>query len=173
EAAVVHERHIACRVHATGHRAFDLAASDTLRELDRCREARSTRALHVVCGGMRIESCPLGSLTRQVPVPGVLDDCARSHFAERLALEAELGDERGERRSEHVLVACVDVRRVAAGKRNACAAENGDGANDFSHDVLLRGPSSALQRKRAGYIISAQSASTLAGWLPRPAQSKV
>jgi hypothetical protein len=81
----------------------------------------------VMPGCQRRQSGGQRGLAAEVPVAGMLDHRAHRDFAQLLAVQAELLDQRAEGADRHAEVADVRVGGVLAAERNTDAAEHGDG----------------------------------------------
>jgi len=73
----------------------------------------------------------------------VLDHRAHRHFAELLAVQAELLDQRAQRAHRHAEVADIGIRRVLPAERDADTAKDGDGT------TVLHGLTSMRPQRRA------------------------
>ena len=91
----------------------------------------------VMPGRQRRQAGGQRGLAAEVPVAGVLDHRAHRDFAQLLAVQAELLDQRAQRAHRHAEVADVRVGRVLAAERNADAAEHGDGTG-WTHRYTSR-----------------------------------
>src|SRR5581483_1321804 len=135
--AAVGERDVARAVGAARDRALDLAERNAVRELQRSREARAAGALQVVGGRLRIEAAAERALACEVPVARVLDDRARRHLADPLALQRIFVHQEAKGRGQHVLVAELRIGAVGARERNTRAAEDRDATGELRHGAIL------------------------------------
>ena len=117
---------IADGVHARGDGAVDLPERDLVAENDRGLEAGAAGALQIEPGRFRRQPAAEHGLARQIPLARMLHDRAGGNLVHALALQAVALDHTAQRRGEHLLVADLCVRAVAACERNAYAADDGD-----------------------------------------------
>ena len=124
QVVVERDRRVRGRVRAAGDRRVGLAERDLVGDQDRRLQAGAAGLAHVECGRLRRELRAQNGLARQVDVARVLENGARCHLAQALALEAVIRGEPVDDRGQHVLVRRLRVLRVRARERNAIPPED-------------------------------------------------
>ena len=153
----VHDRHVGRGIGAATDADVDLAGRDLVGDGHDRVERGAAGALHGDARCQRRQSGGQRGLAAEVPVAGMLDHRAHRDFAQLLAVQAELLDQRAEGADRHAEVADVRVGGVLAAERNTDAAEHGNGT-DWSHltpsDVGDEAARGAEQPRRGSLVRS-------------------
>src|SRR5688572_21067914 len=137
------DRRIAGGVDAAGDARLDLAEGDLVGDVDRRLETGPASLLDVVGRRLRRQRTAEDRLAGEVEVPAALEHGAGGDLAEPLPGEAEAGDEAVDGGGQHVLVRRLRVLAVAAGERDAVAAEDRGAASVRAAHADTSSPSSS------------------------------
>ncbi|MCW0417635.1 hypothetical protein NB689_003389 [Xanthomonas sacchari] len=133
----VDDRHLGGGVRTAADARLDLPQRDLVGDGDDAVQAGAAGALQGDARSQRRQPGGQRRLAAQVPVAGMLDHRAHRHFAQLLPVQPVTLDQRAQRAHRHAEVPDIRIRRVLPAKRNADAAENGDGTGCW-HGITSR-----------------------------------
>jgi hypothetical protein len=124
----IDDRDVRRGIAAAADTALDLAGGDLVADGDDRIQRSAARTLQGDARCQRRQARGQGCLASEVPVARMLDHRTHRHFAQALAMQAELLHQRPEGAHRHAEVADIRVGGVLAAEGDTDAAKDGDGA---------------------------------------------